>query len=162
MAPPPINAHTRYVAKSKTKCYWVPTIANVQAPTRAELDAGVDLSPQLMDVDGWVVESESVETPDLASNFTGSINGSTSADDSSVTMYSDRNGADIRAILQRDDDGNVVWLHGGDIPGNATMDVFPARVGSLGKNITLDDDASSIQVNFNITAEPAENVVIPA
>ncbi|WP_242890276.1 phage tail tube protein [Actinomadura litoris] len=162
MAPPPINAHTRYVAKSKTKCYWVPDIANVQAPTRGELDAGVDLSPQLMDVDGWTVESESVETPNLADSFTGSINGSTSADDSSVTMYSDRNGADIRAILQRDDDGNIVWLHGGDIPGNATMDVFPCRIGSLGKNITLDDDASSIQVNFNITDEPAENITIPA
>ena len=162
MAPPPINAHTRYVARSKTKCYWVPTIANVQAPTRAELDAGIDLSPQLMDVDGWQVESESVETPNLADAFTGSIPGSTSADDSSVTMYSDRNGADIRAILQRDDPGNVVWLHGGDIPGNATMDVFPVRVGSLGKTITLDDDASSIEVGFNITDEPAENITIPA
>jgi hypothetical protein len=162
MAPPPINAHTRYVAKSKTKCYWVPDIANKSAPTRGELDAGIDLSPQIMDVDGWVLESESVETPDLATRFTGSINGSTSADDSSLTMYSDRNGADIRAVLELDDDGFVVWLHGGDIAGNPTMDVWPSRIGSLGKNITLDDDASSIQVNFNITDEPAENLVIPA
>src|SRR5919108_4786636 len=162
MAPPPINASVRYRAKGKTKCYWVPVIANLAAPTRAELNAGVDLSPQIMDMDGWLIESGSIDTPDLASDFTGNIPGSTSVDDSSLTFYSDLNGDDVRALLPRDTNGHIVWLHAGDIPGNATTDAYPVRVGSLGKTVTIDEDASSIQVNFNITAEPEENLVIPA
>lgn len=162
MAPPPINASTRYRAKGKTKCYWVPTIANIDAPTRQELDAGVDLSPQIMESDGWQVESGAIETPDLGSDFTGSIPGSTSVDDSSLTMYSDRNGDDVRQVLPRETEGHIVWLHGGDIPGNNTMDVFPVRVGSVGKPVTIDDDASSIVVTFNVTAEPSEDLEIPA
>ena len=162
MAPSPINPSVRYKARGKSKIYWVPTVANVAAPTRPEIDAGIDLSPQIMEVDGWVVESGSIETPDLATDFTGNITGSRSADDSSITMYSDLNGDDVRAVLEREDNGYILILHGGDVPGNATMDNFPSRVGSLGKSITLDDDASSIQVNFNITAEPQENLVIPA
>lgn len=163
MAPPPITKATRYRAKGKTKCYWVPTIANLESgPTRAELDAGVDLSPQIMDNDGWQVESGSIDTPDLAHDFTGSIPGSTSVDDSSITFYSDVNGDDVRAVLPRGTEGNIVWLHGGDVPGNNTMDVHPVRVGSLGKPVSLDDDAASIQVNFNITDEPQEDLEIPA
>lgn len=162
MAPPPLSAHSRYVAKGRTRCYWVPTIADIQGPTRVELDAGVDLSTQIMAAEGWQIESEAAETPDLATVFTGSIPAGTSAEDSSLTMYSDRNGDDVRGLLPRDTDGNIVWLHGGDIPGNPTMDVHPVRVGSLGKPITLDAEASSIQVNFNITSEPAENLTIPA
>jgi hypothetical protein len=162
MAPPPINTSTKYKAKGKTKIYWVPTIANVEAPTRVELDAGVDLSPQIMETDGWEVTSESIETPNLADEFTGSIPGSTSADDSSLTMYSDEEGDDVRQVLPRNTNGYVVILHGGDVAGRPTMDVFPVRVGSLGKPVSLDDDASSITVNFNITDEPQENLTIPA
>jgi hypothetical protein len=162
MAPPLINPHTRYKARGVTPCYWVPTIANPAAPTRAELDAGINLSKQVMAVDGWAVESKPIETPDLYTDFTGTIPGGTSAEDSSLTMYSDKNGADIRAILPRDTAGNIVWLHGGDVPGNATMDVYPVRVSSLGKTITLDDDASSIKVNFSVSDVPRENLVIPA
>ncbi|WP_018658458.1 hypothetical protein [Actinomadura flavalba] len=162
MAPPPLNPHTRYVAKGRTKCYWVPFIANILAPTRTEIDAGIDLSPQLMSAEGWQIESEAAPTPNLATEFTGSIPAGTSAEDSSITMYQDRNGQDVRQVLPRDTPGNMVWMHGGDIPGNPTMDVHPVRIGSLGKPVTLDAEASSIQVNCNITDEPAENLVIPA
>lgn len=162
MAPPPINASVRYRAKGKTKIYWVPAIANIEAPTRAELDAGINLSPQIMETDGWQVNSDSIPTPDLESEFTGSIPGDVTIDDSSLTMYSDLNGDDVRQVLPRGTNGNVAILHGGDVPGNPTMNIYPSRVGSLGQPVSLGDDAASIQVNFNITAEPAENVVIPA
>lgn len=162
MAPPPINAHTRYKARGVTPCYWVPDIANIAAPTRGELEAGLNLSPQIMAVDGWKVSSEKIETPDLSTEFTGSIPGSTNADDSSLTMYSDKGGNDIRQVLPRGEDGFIVWLHGGDTPGNFTMDVYPVRVGSRGKPITLDDEACSIEVAFFITGEPQEDLEIPA
>jgi hypothetical protein len=41
------------------------------------------------------------------------------------------------------------------------MDVFPVRVRSLTKS-TDPDAPATVTVNFTITSEPAENVVIPA
>lgn len=161
MTAPNISASTRYINKGVTRFIWVDTVADISAPTRSEINAGTDLSNEIMEIDGWLVESESVETPDLGRLFTGSITGSTSAEDSSVTMYNDIGGTDVRDVLTRGDNGYMIIMDGGDVAGR-TMDVFPCRVGSLGKNRSVDDDPASSVINFNITSEPSENVVIPA
>jgi len=161
MTAPSINASTRYINKGVTKALWVATIADINAPSRAELDAGTDLSNEIQEIEGWLVASESVETPDLGRVFTASIPGSTSADDSSITMYADLGGTDARDLMPRGTNGFVVWMDGGDTAGR-TMDVFPVRVGSVGKNRTVDDDAATLTINYNITSEPSEDVAIPA
>lgn len=161
MAAPNISESVRYIGKGTTRFVWADTIADISAPTRPEIDAGTDLSNQIQEIDGWVVEAEAVETPDLGRLFTGSIPGPTSADDSSLTMYLDQGGTDIRDIVAMGDNGNMIVMHGGDVAGR-TMDVFPARVASLGKNLTVDADPATVTVSFNITSEPSADVVIPA
>jgi len=161
MAAPNISPTTRFINKGVTRVLWVPSIADKTAPTRAELDAGTDLAGEIQDLDGWLVESESVETPDLGTTFTGSIPGSTSAEDSSLTMYEDLGGTDARELMPRGTSGFIVWMDGGDVAGRP-MDVFPVRVGSVGKNRTVDDDPATLTINFNITSEPAEDVPIPS
>lgn len=161
MAASSISASTRYINKGVTKFLWVESISSLSAPTRQELDAGTDLSNEIQEIEGWVVESASVETPDLGSTFTGSIPGSTSAEDSSITMYADLGGTDVRDVISRGDNGYMVIMDGGDIAGR-TMDVFPARVGSLGKNRSVDDDPATITISFYITDEPVEDLAIPS
>lgn len=160
MAAPEITASTRYSAKGTARYVFCTTLSDIESPTRAEIDAGTDLSRQVQDIDGWTVESESIETPDLASTFTGSIPGSTSADDSSLTMYADLGGTDVRTLLPRGTNGFMLVMRAGDADGRM-MDVFPVRVGSTAVNITVDDDPVTITVNFSVTSEPAENVTIP-
>lgn len=161
MAAPNISASSRYINKGVTRVLWVVTIANKAAPTRAELNAGTDLSNEIQENDGWLIESESVETPDLGRTFTSSIPGSTSAEDSSLTMYADLGGTDARDLMPRGTNGFIVWMDGGDVTGR-TMDVFPVRIGSVGKNRTVDDEAATLTINYNITSEPSEDVLIPA
>ena len=161
MAATDISASTRFINKGVTRFIWCDAIADISAPTRSEINAGTDISNEIQEIDGWLVESASVETPDLGHLFTGSITGSTSAEDSSVTLYADIGGADIRDSLSRGDNGFMIIMDGGDIAGR-TMDVFPCRVGSLGKNRSVDDDPATIVINFNITSEPSEDVTIPA
>lgn len=161
MAAPEITASTRYSAKGTARYVFCTTISDIASPTRSEINAGTDLSRQVQDIDGWTVESESIETPDLASTFTGSIPGSTSSKDSSLTMYADLGGTDVRTLLPRGTNGYMLVMRAGDTTG-AMMDVFPVRVGSTAVNITVDDDPVTITVNFNITSEPSENVAVPA
>ena len=132
-----ISSSTRYRAKGTAKYVFCTSVATVSAPTRAEINAGTDLSDEIMEVDGWNVDSENIETPDLGSTFTGSIPGSTSADDSSLTMYADQGGTDVRSLLPRGTNGFMLVMRAGDTAGRK-MDVFPVRVGSTVVNLTVD------------------------
>ncbi len=161
MAATPITPAKRFIRPGITKCYWVVTIANIQAPTRSELNAGLDVSKDIADITGWMVSGAKVDTPDLNSEFVGNIAGLTSADDSSITYYQGEDGVDVRSAMPRGTLANVVWLDGGDIPGRL-MDVFPVQVLAVGKERQIGATPARLPIQYAITSEPAENVVIPA
>lgn len=161
MAATPIIASGRYYARGLTKIYYCLTIVSIASPTRAEMNAGTDLSREVAEVNGWDITSEEIETPDLATSFTSKIPGSLSVGDSSINMYADDNGADARGVLPRGTVGYILMLYGGDIAASK-MDVFPIKVRSVGKPISLGDDPSTVNLQFSITAAPQENVTVPA
>jgi hypothetical protein len=161
MAATPITPASRFFRPGITKCYWVPSIANISAPTRSELNAGTDLSKDVADIAGWMVTGQAIPTPDLNSRFVGNIPGLTNADESSITYYESEDGVDARSLMPRDEDGNIVWLDGGDVAGRF-MDVFPTRVLSVGKSRSMGAEPARFTTQYAITDEPAENVVIPA
>jgi len=161
MAAPAITASVRFSARGATKIYWVATIASAASPTRSELNAGTDLSPQIMDAKGWSVSSDQIKTPDLATRYTSTIPGSITAEDSSLTMYASKNGVDARALMPRDAVGYIVLLHGGDTASNK-MDVYPVTVSSVSKVMSVSgDDADTIEIAYAITAQPSENITVP-
>ena len=158
----PIDVTQRYFARGITKAYFLTTVASLSTgPTRVELNAGKDLSPEIAAIDGWQVQGDNIETPDLATEFTSKIPGPTSVDDSSITFYASEDGVDVRTLLTRGTSGYIVWLDGGDVEDNL-MDVYPVRVMSQGKARSLDDDAVTIEIQFAITREPVENLSVPA
>ena len=160
MAPTKLNVTTRYIPPGSRKYYYVPTIATQSSPTRSEMNAGTDLSDQIADVSGFTVTSDQVETPDLASRFTGKIPGRITADDSSLTFYASSNSNDVRLVLPRDTSGFIIVLPEGDIP-TQRMDVFPVKVSATAVDGSVEDPGRVI-VNFSITSIPSQNVVIPA
>lgn len=160
MAATPIAVETRYFNPETTKVYWVASIAIKTAPTRLELDAGIDITKPIAEVNGWATTSELIPTPDMGSRFIGKIPGRISADDSSITFYSDKLGIDARGAMPRDAVGNIVWLDGGDTPGRK-MDVYTVTVSSVAKLRSTGNEAARLQIQYAITAIPAEDVTIP-
>lgn len=156
----PIAATTRYFRPETSKVYFVNAMASYLTPTRAELNAGTDLSDEVAAVEGFQVTGETIDTPDMGSTFTGKIPGRTTADDSSLTFYASDDSADVRTLLPRGTTGYVVWLDEGDTQ-DYKMDVYPVRVVSAPKIRDL-EDAAKITINFAVTRVPAENVTIPA
>lgn len=161
MAAPDIAASTRFFNRGTTIVVFCTAISNKSAPSRSEINAGTDLSNEVASVDGWVVTSNQIETPDLGTTFTSKIPGSTSADDGKITFYEDIGGADARTLFPRGTNGYILWMDGGDVAGRK-MDVFPVRVASQGKTRSVDDNAATVEIMYAITGEPAENVAIPA
>lgn len=161
MAATPITPATRFFRPGITKCYWVASISDISAPSRAELNAGADLSKDIADISGWMVSGAKIDTPDLNSRFVSNIPGLTQADESSITFYASDDGDDVRDLMPRDEDGFIVWLDGGDVAGRL-MDVFPVRVLSVGKTRSMGAEAARLVIQYAITSEPAENVIIPS
>jgi hypothetical protein len=162
MPPTVITASVRYFRPGLTKVYWVTTMATYTTPTRSELNAGKDVSPEIAEISGFTVTSESVDTPDLGTRFVSKIPGRITSDDSSINFYASSTGFnDARSVLPRDTTGYVVFMDGGDVSTTGRMDVFPATVASHGKLRGIEDPAMT-QAQFTITRVPAEDVVIPA
>jgi hypothetical protein len=162
MAATPLDPTVRYLGLENNTYTWVPAIADKTAPQRSEIDAGTILSFETQTPDGWSTDRDQVEAPDIGSGFVSQIPGRTTAADSSLMVYlTETVGADdIRAVLHKDDNGFILRMDIGDVAGGF-MDVFPVRVRSLTKS-TDPDAPATVTVNFTITSEPAENVVIPA
>lgn len=157
----PITSSTRFYTVGLSKVLFLLTIASdTLVPTRTEINNGIDLTPEVAEFAGWSTTSETIDTPDMVSRFVSSIAGAISAEDSSISFYASSDGDDARATFPRDTTGFVVWMDGGDDPGN-TMDIFPVQVSSAPKVRSM-DNATLIRVDFNITREPAENAAIPA
>lgn len=160
MAATKLNSSTRYYRRGTTKVLWVPVMADINTPTRSELDAGTELSGETGAMAGWSTTSAVISTPALSSRFTPNIPGEITAADSSLTFYASKDGDDVRTLLVREANGFVVWMDEGDVP-TQTMDIFPVQVTSQAKIRDL-DNAAQIMAQFAITSEPAENVDIPA
>jgi hypothetical protein len=162
MPPTALTATQRYFRPEVTKVYWVVTITTVSAPTRSELNAGIDLSGEISELSGFQVVSATVDTPDLGSRFTSKIPGRITADDSSINFYATSTGFnDARSVLPRDTSGHVVIMDAGDVSTTGRMSVYPSKVAAHGMLRGVEDPAMT-QAQFTITSEPSEDLVIPA
>jgi len=157
-----ITAVNRYWPVGTTKWVYVPTIANyLVAITRAEINAGTDLSAEIADINGWTVTSNQIDTPDVNSRFRSKIPGPIEAEDSSLTIYADPSGTDVRQLLPRDASGYIVRMDGGDVAGRKCS-IFPVKVASQNKLMGTDEEAGRIEIAFTVTRVPAEDLTIPA
>lgn len=152
----------RFNRKGTTKIYWLPTIAaTTLIPTSAEISAGTDYTGQISAIDGWSLENQPIDTPDMASTFVSKIGGDDSAADSSLTFYEDSTLDEIETDLAKGTSGYVVIFSKGKTAGAKGMDVFPVTVVSNSKAYTTDNEAAKITVQFTITQRPLFNGTVP-
>jgi hypothetical protein len=159
MTAPPIAGSLRYIPESVTHFYFVTAFANYLSPTRAELNAGTDLTPEIATTGDWGITSAVIATPDLATLFESQIPGKVSVSNSTINMYASSNSSDVRTLLPRGTTGYIVKFPEGDIS-SQKMDVYPVKVTQQAKPTAL-SSPSVIQLAFAVTKIPAENVTVP-
>ena len=157
-----LAASTRFANFDHTRVYFLPTIANSNlTPTRPEITAGTNITGEISDISGFTVSGSTIDTPDLLSEFVSKIPGRTSSEDSSLSFYADVEGVDARALFPYRATGYIVFMDGGDVPGNK-MDVFPVQVNANSKSRSVGEEAAKIMVGFAVTREPAFDLTVPA
>jgi DNA polymerase III sliding clamp (beta) subunit (PCNA family) len=153
----------RFSRKGVTKIFFADTIAaTTYIPTRTELTAATDLTKQIAAVDGFTLENQEIETPDLESTFTAKIPGDDQAADSTLTFYEDDTSSTTEEALAKGTTGFIIILRKGDVPASKSMDVYPVRVASKSSAITVDNEPAKWMAKFSITDTPVLDEAVPA
>ncbi|MFH8813126.1 hypothetical protein ACH4GZ_39005 [Streptomyces hygroscopicus] len=152
----------RFNRKGTTKILFADTIASTTyLPTAAELAGATDYTKQIAAVEGFSIENQEIETPDMDSTFVAKIPGDDQAADSSLTFYEDDTTDTIETDLAKGTIGFVIICRKGKTAAAKGMDVYPVRVASNSAEITADNEAAKLMVKFSIIDRPLLNATVP-
>ena len=156
----PLRAWDRYLPAGLRKIYWVAAIANTAAPTFAELNLGIDLSPQVAGVSGFALPRDTADITPLGSRIIVLQNttfnpGSTSE----IILYASSDSNDMRMTMDADSAGFLVFFPEGNVTGRR-CDVWPATVNTNYPESDI-ETPGQFHVQFTITDVPAQNAPIP-
>lgn len=140
---------------------WVTSIANINAPTTSELNAGILLQSTLTadGLMGLAPDTADVDTSSLASTFNTSVNGRTSFSNTGLRLKKQSGTDTIFDTLVRDTAGYLVvrrsvtestaWAS------SQKVEVYPALCGEVKR---LDPEPNSVEryeIPLKITSSPA-------
>ena len=149
------------VADGRTRVYWCSTIANINAPTTTELNAGIALDATLTadGLSGFQPSTEKVDTSSLSSTFNTAVNGRTSFDNTLLRLKKQSGTDTIFTTLVRDTAGYVVirrsitattaWTS------TQPCEVYPALCGEVARMDPEPNSVERYEIPLTITASPA-------
>lgn len=141
-------------------------VADPLAPTETEVFDAVTLNDapyHLTDIIGWEVESDILRDPPWRGFENQRVGGQRIAQ-SDLIFAADREGDDIRSLIERGDFGTILILPSGpyiDIP-DAPLNVYPVRVAQVSQQQRLRTGGGSLLlVQFAVTgAVVGQNVEV--
>jgi hypothetical protein len=148
-------------ADGKTRVYWVPTIANINAPTTTELNAGIALQSTLTadGLNGLNPDTADVDTSALDSTFTTNVNGRTSFSNVTLRLKKQSGTDTIFTTLVRDTAGylavrrsvtsSTAWTTAQGV------EVYPALCEEVSRMDPAPNTVERYEVGLKITSSPA-------
>lgn len=153
----------RYFRRSDGQTFWafVPAVANMAAPTAAEINAGINLTSQISEISGFTFVNEPISTPDLSTAFVSSIPGEDVAEDCQLILYDDDASTANWTALAK---GTTGYMVVSPYEKTAASKCRVWKVTSTGPNdqYTLDAEAAKIMVGFSVDIRPNLDSVFPA
>lgn len=154
----------RYVHEGNTKVSWVPTIADISAPTVAELTAGTDLST-LLTKDGLSLPDSQnmVDSSTLADTFdaqrVGSWGGSITLtgfrDDTNDTLWDLAvYGTEGYLVVRRGLAYDTAWAASQDV------EVYPAEMHEPVPNATGANEEARFTLALAVTGQPNKRAAV--
>jgi hypothetical protein len=156
----------RFFRRGITKVKFLPTIAAVSggivgAPTRAEITAGTDVSPDVAELTGFQLSNSPIPTPNLNDAFTPQISGEDTVSDSSITFYDQDNATTIRTALAKGTSGYLVIFPYGDIA-TKRCQIYPVKTTGVNDEFSVGNDPARFVVGMAVTGVPNLTAVTPA
>jgi hypothetical protein len=132
MVATPIALPTVYVPVSIRHICWYPAVANISSVTRAEINAGTDLTGAIPSdgVKGFTVAADFADVATYAGGLTAKVSKNTlAAATSSLDFLMSLTSSDVRTLLTRGLSGFIGMQWEGDVPARKQT-VFSVTVAS--------------------------------
>ncbi len=150
----------KFFRRGVSKLKYAPAVAG-NSPTRAEINAGVDLSPQVSAINGFQLTNSPIAVPNLQDTFTPQINGEDTVADSSIVFNDDDTATTVRTTLAKGTAGNLLLFPYGDVVGKR-VEKWPFVSTGVNDEWTTDNTPAKFTVGVAITAVPFQNGTTPA
>lgn len=156
------------VVDGTVKVWWVPTIANIAAPTVAELAAGISLETTLTrdGLMGFKAETAPVDNTSLASKFDTSLAGMASFSGTGLRLKKQTPTDTIYDTLTRNTQGNLVIRRSIDVATAAAasqaLQVYPSICGEVSWLEAEKNTTDRYEVPLFLSAEPKLRAVLAA
>lgn len=156
--------------RGKSKAFFVPTIADVSAPTVAEIAAGTELSPAVTAIDNFETSTSRISQGVLASKVDVQIDGNQTLGDAAMTLLEGDgvSGGDetayaaIFTALAEDATGYIVLAPVG-AAATKKVEVWPVKVGAKNRVWAIDtNEMAKYRVAFAVTAAPTKAATVSA
>ena len=148
--------------EGRTKIHWVTTIADTDAPTAAEITAGVDLTP-FVTKDGYQpnVTNNTIDTAGIDNDFNSMIQGSFGADLSVVCMRDDTTDTAFTTLVRLAQGYVVVGLDSAaGIAATDVVEVWPAELGTPVMANSGQDTLQTFTVSVAVSEPPTLDAVV--
>jgi hypothetical protein len=149
-----------FFRRGLSEIHFCPTVASLAAPTRAEINAGTDLTPGVAAIAGFQFANSPIATPKLSTTFTTQIPGEDTSPTSNLDFYDDDTDDAMRSALVKGTEGFLVFFPYGDVPG-LRAEVWPAISTGCNDQWTMANEAAKFQAAFAITDAPVQESVVP-
>ena len=159
----------QYFRRGRSKALLVPTIADQDHPTVAELGAGTDLSAAVTAIAGFDTSTSRISQAVLAHKQNVQIDGEQTFGDATITLLEDdgTSGGDSVAIaaaytaLVEDATGYIV-LAPTSTAATKKVEVWPVKIGAKNRQWSLDNEMAKYAVAFAITGAPSKAATVTA
>lgn len=162
----------RVIPNQETWVGFATTVANISAPTTAEIDAATDLTPFVISLDAST-RGNVLPTPSFDSTFETSISGTVSAtftgefyrDDVTDTAWDtlDRGVAGYMIVSRFGATGTITMPSGETRPEPRTgnvVEVWPIKVTSRSATGLTNNDVQRFSIECSVTREPNEAATV--
>jgi len=152
----------------RTRIYSVPTIANINAPTVAELNAGTDLSSLVTadGLEGFQADTAPVDTTAINSTYNTTLPGRITLDGNTLTLKK-QTGTDTvyntfvhsyatNIVIRRDVTSSTAWTAA------QKVEVYPGQCGQKKDMPPAPNEIHKYQVIFFVSPAPSQEATVAA
>jgi len=96
----PLTPTLRYLPAGVRKYNWLTAVASTTAPTRAEINAGTDLTGEIAAVNGFEIVTPVIDVTAFGDLFSVQVPGiPVASDPCEIVFYASSSSADVRTVL---------------------------------------------------------------
>ncbi len=149
-----------FYRRGTSKIKSAPAVAGT-SPTRAEITAGIDLSPNIIGVNGFTLTNAPISYSTLDTTFDSQIDGPDTTDASSLDFKDDDTTTAVRTALAKGTPVQLILMPYGDVP-TKRCEVWRTKSTGVNDDWGMDAKVAAFKVGFAILTVPTQSGIIPS